>query len=150
MKENDIMYDDSTDNLTDNLTDDLTADLTDDLIDDLTNESIDHLIEDLTNHLSEDLISDLACAISYEPAHVQIVTLILAISAAWLLKASKRHQVKLDFTVLEVNIKCSACQSLLFRVNEDPLNTYKASNLYRKCESGDAKAAEKEVHQNLG
>ena len=68
---------DLTDNLTDNLTDDLTADLTDDLIDDLTNESIDHLIEDLTNHLSEDLISDLACAISYEPAHVQIVTLIL-------------------------------------------------------------------------
>ena len=75
---NDITYDDLTDNLTDNLTDDLTADLTDDLIDDLTNESIDHLIEDLTNHLSEDLISDLACAISYEPAHVQIVTLILA------------------------------------------------------------------------
>ena len=69
------------DDLTDNLTDDLTADLTDDLIDDLTNESIDHLIEDLTNHLSEDLISDLACAISYEPAHVQIVTLILAKSS---------------------------------------------------------------------
>ena len=71
------------------------------------------------------------------------------ISAAWLLKASKRHQVKLDSTDLEVNIKCSACQSLLFRVNEDPLNTYKASNLYRKCESGDAKAAEKEVHQKI-
>ena len=79
---NDITYDDLTDNLTDNLTDDLTADLTDDLIDDLTNESIDHLIEDLTNHLSEDLISDLACAISYEPAHVQIVTLILVDSSS--------------------------------------------------------------------
>ena len=73
-----------------------------------------------------------------------------AISAARLLEASERHQVKLDSTFFEVTIKCSAYQSLLFRVNEDPLNTYKASNLYRKCEFGDAKAAEKEVYRNLG